>query len=271
LLKGNYDPVRWSNFYGMGNQSPFFSKPVNYFRLRTAEWLGSIGLSRTLGINNFTLSGFYNSVRILRDANKFITNTYLPAHPENLRTNTFLGGSFKYGLFSVNDTIVPLSGVIFKAIASYTENLSDAGKSFAKFGGDVQFYIPLIPKISLAISTGAATITNTPEFYQYPAIGGGANLRGYIRDRFRGKTAFYNSNELRFITNINTYFLRGKGGLVAFFDDGRVWMPGQSSNTLHTSYGGGIIIAPFNISFFNITYGVSNETTQIQLRGVMKL
>ena len=150
---------------------------------------------------------------------------------------------------------MPLSGIIFKVIASYTQNLSDASKSFAKFGGDVQFYIPLLPKISLAISTGAATITNTPEFYQYPTIGGGANLRGYTRDRFRGKTAFYNSNELRFITNINTYFLSGKGGLVAFFDNGRVWMPEENSNTWHTGYGGGILIAPFNVMFFDITYG----------------
>src|SRR6185503_1328265 len=99
LLKGNYDPVRWTNFYGLGNQTSYFSKPANYFRLRTAEWLGGVDLSRKVGFSNITLSGFYNSVRILRDAGKYITNNYLLAHPENSNTNTFLSGSVKYSLF----------------------------------------------------------------------------------------------------------------------------------------------------------------------------
>ncbi|MEO6327453.1 MAG: hypothetical protein ABIO55_00900, partial [Ginsengibacter sp.] len=30
LLKGNYDLVRWKNFYGLGNQTSYFSKPTNY-------------------------------------------------------------------------------------------------------------------------------------------------------------------------------------------------------------------------------------------------
>jgi len=71
--------------------------------------------------------------------------------------------------------------------------------------------------------------------------------------------------------NINSYFFRGKGGLVAFFDDGRVWLPGETSNTLHTGYGGGILIAPFNFVFFDITYGISKETTQLQIRGTIEL
>jgi hypothetical protein len=271
LLKANYDAVRWSNFFGLGNETPFSAIPQNYFRLRTAEWLGGIGLNKKVGINYFTLSGFYSGIRVLRDAGKFITDSYLPSHPEDLGAKSFLGASFQYGLSSLNDAVVPTSGVIFRLLANYSHNLSNTDKSFAKFGGDVQFYVSVIPKISLAISTGAATVTGTPEFYQYPAIGGGANVRGYLRDRFRGKTAFYNSNEIRFITNINTYLLRGKGGLVAFFDDGRVWMPGENSNTFHKGYGGGVLIAPFNTTLLNITYAISKETTQIQFRGILKL
>lgn len=271
LLKGSYDAVFWSNFFGLGNNTPFSSTPDNYFRLRTEEWVGSAGINRRIGISSITLSGFYNSIRVLRDANKFITETYLRTHPEIIPRNNFLGASLQYGLSKINDSIVPTAGVIFKAGVSYLENLKNSSKSFAKFAGDVQFYIPVFSKISLAISAGAATVSGNPEFYQYPAVGGGANIRGYLRDRFRGKTAFYNSNELRFITNINSYFFRGKAGLVAFFDEGRVWMPGENSNTLHHGYGAGIIVAPFNFTFLNITYAISKETTQIQFRSVLKL
>ncbi|MEP6595574.1 MAG: BamA/TamA family outer membrane protein [Ginsengibacter sp.] len=271
LLKGYYDAVKWTNFFGVGNETKYFTNKKNYFRLRTAEWLGNIGLNRLVGISNISISAFYNSVKILRDSGKFIRNNYLPVHPENFRTNSFVGGLLRYNIIHVNDSIVPVSGIIFNAAAGYTKNLKDDDRSFANFSGDVQLYIPLIPKISLAISTGAATVSGTPEFYQYPTIGGGSNVRGFLRDRFRGKTTFYNSNELRFITNVNTYLMNGKAGLVAFFDDGRVWMPGEISNSWHSGYGGGILVAPFNIMFFDITYGVSEETTQIQMRVRMKL
>jgi len=271
LLHGGYDVVRWTNFYGLGNETPYFKKPINYFRMRTAEWFGSVGLKRVIGVSNITISGFYNTVKILNDSNRFITKDYLPQHPESFSMNSFTGSSLNYNITLVNDSIVPVKGIYFNANARYIRNLKDAGRSFFNFNTDLQFYIPLFSKISLAIRTGAATVTGTPEFYQYPVIGGGENLRGYTRDRFRGKTAFYNSNELRYITDIHTYFLNGKGGFVIFFDNGRVWTPDDISNLWHTSYGAGLLIAPFNIMFFDITYGISREATQIQIRTTFKL
>ncbi len=271
LLNAGCDAVRWTYFYGIGNETPYSKKPVNYFRMRTAEWYGNIGLNRIFGKSNFTLSGFFNTVKILKDSNTFITKDYLSQYPEFFTVNRFAGGSVNYNITSINDSLVPIKGVVFNTNGSYTRNLRDAARSCFNFSGDVQFYIPLIPKISLAINSGAATVTGTPEFYQYPSLGGSATLRGYTRGRFRGKTAFYNSNEIRFITNIKTYLMNGKGGLVAFFDNGRVWMPGENANTWHTSYGGGILLAPFNLMFFDITYGISKESTQIQLRSTIRL
>ena len=54
------------------------------------------------------------------------------------------------------------------------------------------------------LRTGAATVTGNPEFYQYASIGGAPNMRGFKRDRFWGKTAFWNTHDLRFISNIKT-------------------------------------------------------------------
>ena len=270
LLKGNYDAVRWTYFFGLGNETSYLNAK-KYYRLRTAEWLGSVGLNRVIGLSNVTLSGFYNSVRVLHDADKFFTKDYLPAHPESSNSNSFVGGSVNYNVMAVDDSIVPLRGITFNVNARYTQKLSDDHNAFARFAGDVEFFIPLIPSISLAITTGGATVTGTPEFYQYPILGGSDNLRGFVRDRFRGKTAFYNSNELRFITDMRSYLMNGKAGLVAFFDNGRVWMPGEKSGNWHTSYGGGILLAPFNFAFFDITYGISKESTPIQIRFRKKL
>jgi outer membrane translocation and assembly module TamA len=97
-------------------------------------------------------------------------------------------------------------------------------------------------------------------------VGGGQTIRGYRRERFWGNTTFYNSNTLRFINDVHSYLFNGKLGVVAFFDNGRVWMPSQKSNTLHTGYGAGILIAPFNKIAADITYSISEESRMIQLR-----
>jgi outer membrane translocation and assembly module TamA len=60
--------------------------------------------------------------------------------------------------------------------------------------------------------------------------------------------------------------MNGKIGLVAFIDDGRVWLPDENSNKWHVGYGGGLLIAPFNFAFFDVTYGISKESTPIQIR-----
>jgi hypothetical protein len=36
-----------------------------------------------------------------------------------------------------------------------------------------------------------------------------------------------------------------------------VFMKGEKSNTIHTSYGGGIILAPFNFAAFSVSYGIA--------------
>lgn len=107
---------------------------------------------------------------------------------------------------------------------------------------------------------------NSAEFYEHSIIGGPENLRGFKRERFWGKTSFHNNNELRFITNLRTHILNAKVGILVFFDDGRVWMPEQNSNSLHTAYGTGILIAPFNKICGTITYGISKESNLFQVR-----
>ena len=59
--------------------------------------------------------------------------------------------------------------------------------------------------------------------------------------------------------------MNGKIGLVAFYDAGRVWQPGEISDTWHTDYGGGLLLAPFNKLLANIAYGISKEKKMVHL------
>jgi len=269
-LLANFDAVRWTNFFGLGNETIL---PRNYnrnfFRMRTREWLAKIGVNRQFGRSTVSVSGFFQSVKIIADSGRYISKVFLTENNHPYGTNNYAGAQLAYTFYGLNDSIVPTTGIAFQGNAFYFSNVTKKD-FFQKYTGKVQVYIPLGGKFSLALKAGGATtFCKTAsligaEFYEHSVIGGPSSLRGYIRERFWGKSAFYNNNELRFITNIKTYFLNARAGLLVFFDDGRVWMPGENSNTIHTSYGAGILFAPFRKISATVTYGISKESRLFQ-------
>jgi hypothetical protein len=270
LLNGNYDPVRWTNFFGLGNETKNNNDTKFFYQLRTKQNFGRIGLTNSGKSGSVTISGAYNSVEVINDKDRFYQKNFLPTNPKTNKTDHFATANLHYNFAALNDSAVPEKGVNFTVAGGYNWDIKNNNKSFADVGGRLELYVPLISKFSLALIAGGATISGTPEFYQYPNIGGGNSLRGFRRERFWGKSTFFNSNELRFLTNMRTRLMNGKIGLVAFYDHGRVWMPGEKSNTWHNGYGGGLLLAPFNMMLFDVTYGKSDEGTAIQLRVTQK-
>ncbi len=265
-LLANYDLVRWRNFYGLGNETLLTTDDRDYNRMRTKEAIGSVGLNRRWGKSTFSLNGYYQTIEIINDEERYTAKIIAPLVTSVFDTKNFAGAVFNYNFSMLNDLAVPTSGITLNGNASYTANVKSSNTAFWKYGGKIQLYIPLVSKFSIATSAGVSTVSGDPEFYQYPSIGGGMDLRGFQRQRFYGKTAFYNSNELRFISSFKSFLLNGKGGFLAFVDNGRVWMPSEKSNTWHMGYGGGILLAPFNKVLFDVTYGISDEDKLIQLR-----
>ena len=265
LLNADYDAIRWINFYGFGNETKLTTKEVKFNRTQTKEYTGQLGLQRKFGKNTFTISGFYQSVRIISDTGRFVIKNIAPIQLNIFMTNNYAGGQIDYKYVHFNDSIVPTAGFSFIANAGYYQNLTQSS-SFQKYSGIVQIYIPLISKFSLAVRAAGGTVTGNPLFYELPHIGGSDDLRGYRRERFFGKTVFSNSNELRFITNLRSYVMNGKIGFSVFYDEGRVWQPSETSNTWHTDYGAGFYLSPFNGLLANLAYGISKEKKMVQLR-----
>lgn len=267
-----FDAVRWTNFYGLGNDSKITTNNNKYFRMRSREWYASVGLQKKFGKSTFTGAVFYQSANVLNDSAGYIAKIYAPVRTDVFKTNNYAGVDMKYSFVCINDSVVPTKGITFLANAVLRNNFTE--KDFYQtYTGKLQAYLPLVSKFSLAIKAGVATvgaddedILNSAQFYEHAVIGGPNNLLGYKRERFWGQTSFYNDNELRFITDVRTHLLNGKIGFIGFFDDGRVWLPDETSNTLHTSFGGGIMLAPFNAFSVTVTYGVSKENNLIQIR-----
>ena len=265
-LLANYDNIRWKYFFGLGNDSKFSdAHNIKYYTLRTRRWNFQPGIIKTFGNSTISVFGTLNGAEVLNDTDRFISKGYsLPK--SGYEWKSFAGGGINYSFQHLNDDVVPTKGLYFNAGISGASNIKNSTSHYFDYSGAAHFYIPLVSKFSLNIRAGAEKITGNPEFYQYATIGG-PTMRGVRRDRYWGKTAFYNTNDLRFISPVHTYIFNGKAGLLVFFDNGRVWMPGENSSTWHTGVGGGIILVPFDFIYVDATYGVSeNKEHQIQVR-----
>lgn len=264
-LIANYDNVRWTYFFGLGNETQFSDNyKLKHYTMRSRQWSVQPALVRSFGKSTVNVFASLNGTEVIDDTSRFISKTYHPAKSV-YDWQTFAGGGISYSFRSLNDPIVPTKGIFFNVTASGAQNLKTSAGYYFKYSGTAHFYVPLISKFSLNIRAGAETITGNPEFYQYPSIGG-VYLRGVVYNRFRGKTAFYNTNDLRFISDVRTHFFVGKAGVFVFIDDGRVWMPDEKSDVWHTAYGGGIIVAPFNFLYADLSYGRSKKESTIQVR-----
>jgi len=267
LLKARVDLPAVENYYGNGNFSVNkTSQPVNFYNTTSERAYGSIGLSNEFAkYHRFEAGVFYQSVKVRATANHFITKD-AGIDLSLFNRKQFGGAEIAYRFEHTNSKIYPTKGINFSIGGGYVQNIKESNNSFFKGSSSLSFYIPLGKSFTLAVRGGGATMNRVADYYHLNILGGNENLRGYPRERFYAKSIFYNNNELRWVTNTHNFFFSGKIGLLAFLDNGRIWQPGETYKGFHTSYGGGLILIPFNRIAITATYGVSPETTQILLR-----
>ena len=264
-LLANYDAVRWTNFFGTGNETKEITDDRDYYRMRSREILGSVSLSRMLGkYFSFSVGPFYHNVEIITDKERYLAQF---VHNGNLYEEKQFAGALASLRFSrLDDPVLPRNGLEFLTSATHTVNMDNRDRSFQKYGAAVGLYLPLMKRWVAAVRAGAGTVNGDPEFFQLTSIGGSNSLRGFRRDRFWGKSSFFNSNELQYQFNIRSFLFNGKAAVFGLYDMGRVWEPLETSETLHTAYGGGLSFAPFNKVLLSLAYAISKERGVLHLR-----
>lgn len=246
-LRANYDFIFWTNFFGIGNETKQITDDRDFYRTRSRDGYISAALVRGLGsYSNLEVRGFYQVVKIINDPERYVSQTLFADDKTLFDQKDFTGAYVNFTIQNVNDRIVPTKGIDFSTTISYTQNVAQNNRSITRYEGMFNFYLPVLKNLVLSIRSGGATLTGRPEFYQLNSLAGSDNLRGYRRDRFWAKTTLYNANELQYLFDFRSRLVNGKAGFFGLFDGGRVWQPGENSNTWHTAFGGGIMIAPFN-------------------------
>ena len=269
LLKGKYDIVAAENFYGVGNETKDSTgtgkKYYNVFSRRF--YAGAAVNLKIADVHYVDISLFYQDIKINRDSGSYIQDkqNLLPV----FTSRKFAGLAAGYNYRNVNYQLIPTKGIDFNISAGYITSVEKLKNSFIKGMSAFSFYVPLGKVLSFASRVGGAAMTGDAPYYYLNKLGGNENLRGYTRERFYGKTSFYNNNEIRLIANTRNIIFNGKAGVFGFFDNGRVWQPGEKSTTWHLGYGGGVIISPFNKFVLIGTYGLSEDGYQILVKAKM--
>jgi hypothetical protein len=123
--------------------------------------------------------------------------------------------------------------------------LWDVTGTFGELHGEAATY--LTPRTSfgptLALRGGGKKVWGDFPFFESAFVGGASTVRGQRENRYAGDASLYGSAELR--AKLGRYFvlLPGTYGVFGIADVGRVYLEGESSDTWHTGFGGGLWLA----------------------------
>jgi len=260
------------NFFGFGNSTlnlepdDFVDLDFNRVRIRTVNvspsliWRGALGAS-------FKIGASYESIEVENTLGRFVNvSNFLPQRI--FEGQDFVGVNAAYNYENKDNQAFPTLGMHFSIEAGYKTNI-DESNGYGYLIPSLSFDYKLIPSGRLVLASkikGHINFGDDFEFYQAASIGANNGLRGYRNERFTGKSAFYQSTDLRLnLRKVKTGLLPLNIGIYGGFDYGRVWVdnalvenqnPSFDSNSLNSSFGGGLFVIAAkkitaNLSLFN--------------------
>jgi hypothetical protein len=170
----------------------------------------------------------------------------------------------------------PTSGVLVEAIGAVFPKAWDVEESYGWVEGDASTYLTAGSngRATLALRVGGKhMLGDLYPFHNAAAIGGGGvfsgqdAVRGLHPNRFIGDSAVWANADLRLYVSRFFLGLPGEWGLFGFGDEGRVWLDGETSDTWHTSWGGGVWLGLLSRSnAIAFTVAQSDERTAFAIR-----
>jgi hypothetical protein len=263
-----YGPYNYGNFFGMGNETHILKgdgNDISYHRSRYDYATASFKLRRK---NNsgwqvqYGITSEYYTSQASNNNNRYL-NLYNSLHPNDdvFRNQLYLGGTAIVIYDNRISSLLPSKGTFWRTELNANPGMLGNSKFFSRIQTHLDTYWSIKDSsIVLANRVGGGTVTGDPLFFQQMRLGGINNLRGFHTNRFTGKSVAYCDIELRLkLFNFNSYLAPGSVGLVVFNDIGRVWQPGERSETWHHGYGGGINVIPANLIIIQTLAGFSKE------------
>jgi len=270
LIDGFYDnPVRFTYFYGSGNESENNSNQ-NYYKTR----YNSKGISAGLIFDFWKKSS--SSLGIKYENNETAMNT---------EGTIFEGGNiFGTGKINIveaalklevdfrNHSTFPTSGTRFLVDLNNSIITNAGGKNYWQYSMFAEGFLSfrtLLP-FTLGLRFGGGDSHGEVPFYKQLSLGQNTFLNGYRSNRFSGESMLFFQSVLRMnLLGINNAPVPLQIGLLGFFNSGRIFQTGERSDKWHNGYGFGIFIIPLREDFtIQATFGFSEEESLLIQFGI---
>ncbi|MBC6610913.1 metallophosphoesterase [Hymenobacter sp. BT507] len=222
--------------------------------------------------DQFRVSTFDVGNQIQQGINNGYTGAALGIRPSDFQLNRYLGAKAYMNIDAVSSPKNPRIGLRWYNSAEFNHQLGGEMLNYGRIASEFRAYIsPNFPfQLTWAGRVGVAHNIGDYRFYQANTLGGqsnatiaAANLRGYRRTRYAGRSSLYGNLEARLqLFTFNAYLVPGKFGILGHTDAARVYSGNDVQTGLkafHTSYGGGIWIDVLKQAVLNATYSVGEE------------
>jgi hypothetical protein len=154
---------------------------------------------------------------------------------------TQAGLAFRADFDSRDSPVVARTGGRLVLEARTVPELLDVESAYTTIRGHASINFDLGGPVVSARVGGAHLFGGAP-YFELPQLGGGDVLRGFVQDRFTGRSSVYGGAQVR--TRLTDFFafFPGSLGATALVDAGRVFADGERSTRVHLGYGGGLWI-----------------------------
>ena len=255
-------PLYSYNFYGLGNETVNKEDELglDYNRVRQRYIRFAPAWSRRLGSSStFSLGPTFESHRINLEGDRLIDELAPEFNDYIFEGAEYLGADLQFAFKNWDDNVFPRHGMGFNLNAGWKFSLDDQNSNFQFIQTELSLYQQLDRRGRWVVATrvgGMHIFNNKYEFFQGATLGGvgpNSNIRGFRRERFTGKSSFYQNVDLRwkFITSRSNSFPFSMG-IYGGFDHGRVWIKEEDSDLWHYSVGGGAWASPLDLFQLNV-------------------
>jgi hypothetical protein len=267
------------NFFGLGNGTELdgmSDEDFDFNRVRINQGIYNASIARS-GLNDnlhFYIGGRLEHSQVLLDdesSGRYIDTAVVDngLTATDFEEKWYAGPWIGLSLDTRDSRINPTRGIHFNSRLGHNFHLNpgDGDKQgFSSFQSSLSLYFTAhIPfQTTLALRTGyGSNFGDDWQFFQAQTLGQNAGLIGYRKDRFAGKSSFYQNAELRMdLFKFKTFLFPGRFGLIGAYDLGRVWVDEAELNDpgIHQGWGAGIWIAPLELAVLQFAMTGSNES-----------
>ena len=239
-LQARYQaPLYAINFYGLGNdtENPEVDgdKEPDFNRVRQERAAISPTIQYRINDNSlFSFGPVFDFYDVDSTAGRFIAEVGPSLNPDLFDGQQFAGARAVLDFQNNDDPAFPANGIGFYLEAGWLIQLNNTDKDFAYLNSSLSYYKNLDPQRKVVFGTRVGVqhrFNNNFEFYQAATLGGigpNSNFRGFRRDRFSGRTAFWQNIDLRWkILTSGNKKVPFSFGILGGFDHGRVWLSGE--------------------------------------------